>query len=324
MTDVSVNLSTLRAVPIRKVFKTEDAFSDWLANNIRILEKCLNLPAINDESVHREKQVGAFSADIVTRTVDGQDVVIENQFGGSDHDHLGKTLTYAAGVDADIIIWLVENARWEHRSVVNWLNEHSPDKFFFLAEIKVYRIDKSLPAVDLRPVEVPNEWEKMLREKFSMTSDAYELYMFFSEINKRLENKLQGYEIKPAGKSSGKSEYYIFYTLKSGKYRGQIHFEVLFYHRPQPHFVIALHLETPEEEYNVRSEERIFSQIRKRLEDEFRDFKIKHGKWGRKWARIQIEVNDDQKTNENAEEIAELAARFFKIVCPVAERVFTE
>lgn len=49
--------------------------------------------------------------DILASTVNvGRTVVMENQLGSSDHDHLGKSIAYAAGVDADIIVWIVPSS----------------------------------------------------------------------------------------------------------------------------------------------------------------------------------------------------------------------
>lgn len=56
----------------------------------------------------------------------------------TDHDHLGKLITYASGKGADVVIWVVKHAREEHKAAVEWLNNHTDDKIgFFLCEIKI-------------------------------------------------------------------------------------------------------------------------------------------------------------------------------------------
>ena len=50
-------------------------------------------------------EVGQFYADIVCRNItDNSLAVIENQLGETDHDHLGKILTYAAELSVVTIV----------------------------------------------------------------------------------------------------------------------------------------------------------------------------------------------------------------------------
>ena len=47
-----------------------------------------------------EVAVGPYSADILARDSAGDYVVIENQLNKTDHDHLGKSITYASVLGA--------------------------------------------------------------------------------------------------------------------------------------------------------------------------------------------------------------------------------
>lgn len=117
-------------------------FTPWLAENLVFLEKPLNMTL---ELEATEKRVGAFRADIVCRnSLDNSCVVIENQLEQSNHLHLGKVLTYAAGLDAATIIWIAAEVRPEHRETLNWLNKNTPTALqFFGLEINVIQIADS-------------------------------------------------------------------------------------------------------------------------------------------------------------------------------------
>ena len=104
--------------------------------------------------------MGAFSVDILATTEDDdgvKTVIIENQLTETNHDHLGKLITYAAGKKAQLIVWIVEEARNEHQQAIQWLNEHTDeDMGFYLVQIKVLRIGQSRPAVKFELIEKPN------------------------------------------------------------------------------------------------------------------------------------------------------------------------
>lgn len=79
----------------------------------------------------------------------------------TNHDHLGKIITYASGLDANIVIWIVKEAREEHKSAIEWLNNKTiKDISFFLIEIRAYKIGDSLPAPKFVIIEKPNDFVK--------------------------------------------------------------------------------------------------------------------------------------------------------------------
>ena len=150
---------------IRQVWPHEALdITPWLAEeeNLNLLADSIGLEISLDET---ESSVGDFNVDIyATETGTGRKIIIENQLEDTNHDHLGKLITYASGKNAEIIVWIVKRAREEHRSAIEWLNNHTDDKIlFFLLEIKLYQIGDSDIAVKFEVVEKPNDWTKEIK-----------------------------------------------------------------------------------------------------------------------------------------------------------------
>lgn len=170
----------IKKLNIRDIWQHEaHNFTPWLAENLDRLSESVGMDL---ELVEQEASVGSFSLDILAKDLStGHNIVIENQFGDTDHDHLGKMLTYAAGFDASKVIWISENIRDEHRQTIEWLNQRTDtDTQFFALEIEVFRIDDSKPAYNFKPIVFPNEWRKSKRggkiENSSARGEAYRAY----------------------------------------------------------------------------------------------------------------------------------------------------
>lgn len=119
---------------LRSVWKNEPKnFSKWLSEeeNLNLLGNEIGVDITLDQL---ESRVGDFSVDILATEVDtNKKIIIENQLEDTNHDHLGKIITYASGKNAEIIIWIVKRAREEHRKAIEWLNDNIDAKisFFF-------------------------------------------------------------------------------------------------------------------------------------------------------------------------------------------------
>lgn len=82
--------------------------------------------------------------DIVAEDENKNAVISENQLERSDHDHLGKLLTYLVAVEAKTAVWLVADPRPGHVSTITWLNESSTADFY-LVRVEAVRIGESAP-----------------------------------------------------------------------------------------------------------------------------------------------------------------------------------
>lgn len=182
-------LGVIERVDLRSVWANEaTSFTPWLAENISKLGEslCMDL-----EVEQREAPVGSFSLDLLVRDVDSERVVvIENQFEETDHDHLGKLITYAAGYEAGIIVWISEEFNEKHRQALDWLNERSDQNTkFFGVKIELWKIGNSFPAPHFTLIVSPNEWQReskrnLLERKISARDIKYQV--FFQQLLDKL------------------------------------------------------------------------------------------------------------------------------------------
>lgn len=158
-------LSRLVDQPLRTAWTHEEhVFSRWLAENLGGLSDAIWIPL---EFEDREVRVEEFKADLLLRNPeDDTRVLVENQLERADHSHLGQILTYLAGLDVRIVVWIAEDFREAHLSAVNWLNENTSDDFsFFAVKLRVVRIADSPLAPVFDVMAKPNEWERQLQAR---------------------------------------------------------------------------------------------------------------------------------------------------------------
>lgn len=160
-----MQLGRLTKINLRDIWKSEPAdFTQWLARpvNIAMLGEELGLDIAVLEI---EVSVGNFQGDILAQEeTSGKKIIIENQLESSDHRHLGQLLTYAAGLQAEYIIWIVRTAREEHQQAINWLNSHTDDSVnLFLVTVELWKIGGSDPAPKFVVLSRPNDWARAVR-----------------------------------------------------------------------------------------------------------------------------------------------------------------
>lgn len=184
-------LGQLVHVDPRTLWLSEPAkFTPWLADNLHLLGEAIGLDL---ELVQREAPVGDFCCDIEAReTGSNRAVIIENQLDPTDHRHLGQLVTYAAGLDAAIIVWISPTVREEHRQALDWLNRHTSENIdFFGVSLEVIRIDQSNPAAQFRPVSFPNAWTKARSntQRTAVSERALKYQEFFQKLLDELREK---------------------------------------------------------------------------------------------------------------------------------------
>lgn len=185
-----MHIGMLEEIDIRELWKHEQYnFSNWLAEpeNISYLNDILGLTLVD---INKEMYVGSYRCDIVAKDeTNDTTVIIENQLEETNHDHLGKIITYASGLDAKVVVWIVKKAKEEHRSAIEWLNNNTRSGIdFFLLEIHAYRIGDSDPAPKFEIIEQPNDFIK--HSKISAASEynksQSERIVFWTRLNESI------------------------------------------------------------------------------------------------------------------------------------------
>jgi len=152
-------LGKLNKPDVRDVWGNEAAdFTPWLAQdeNIAQLADALGLEM---EVENTEVPVGPYSADILAKdTGTGGYIVIENQLGKTNHDHLGKAITYGSVLNATAVVWIATEFTEEHQKALEWLNDNTGEGLsFYGVQVELWQIDGSRPAVRFNVVSRPAE-----------------------------------------------------------------------------------------------------------------------------------------------------------------------
>jgi hypothetical protein len=146
------------------------SFTPWLADNLDLLSETLQIGELELKAT--EIPAGEFRLDILAQDEDGNPVIIENQFGNTDHRHLGQLITYIASQRNDVTaIWIAETIRPDHRAAIDWLNGMTKEGFnFFAVEVEALKIGDSDPAPFFRVVSQPNDWARAVRDRVTEAS----------------------------------------------------------------------------------------------------------------------------------------------------------
>lgn len=184
---------------LRSVWKNEAThFTKWLAeeNNLALLAESIGIEELS--LLETESSTGDFRVDLLCKDeATGNRVIIENQLEDSNHDHLGKIITYASGKNAKTIVWIVKHARNEHASAIKWLNENTPqDVAFFLIEIELYKIGDSKIAPKFSIIEKPNDWEKTNNPDVALSELERLQLSFWQNFKAIAENELSGFTLR--------------------------------------------------------------------------------------------------------------------------------
>ena len=182
-------VGSLQRVDLRKVWPREaQDFTPWLEENIDELNSVIDLSL---SIVEREQAAGDFSVDLVAEDRSGNSVIIENQLERSNHDHLGKLITYLTVKEAKAAIWIVSDPRPEHISAISWLNESSSASFYLL-KLEAVQIENSLPAPLLTLIVGPSEEIREAGKEKKERAERYSLrHRFWAQLLDLAKEKTQ-------------------------------------------------------------------------------------------------------------------------------------
>jgi len=210
-------IGKISRVALREVWRHEAYdLTVWLESNIDVLNEALGLRLSNPE---RERSAGSFNIDIVAEDESGNPVIIENQLEKSNHDHLGKVLTYLVAMGAKIGIWIVADPRPEHISVISWLNESTAADFYLL-KIEAIKIGDSPAAPLLTPIVGPSEeakeigrTKKDIAERYLIREQFWAKLLVIAKTKTKLHASISPGKHNWIGTSAGKPGLGYNYSL---------------------------------------------------------------------------------------------------------------
>jgi hypothetical protein len=242
-----LGIGKIRRVGLREVWRHEALdFTTWLEHNTEVLSDAIGVVI---ENVERERSAGSFSVDLLGEDEAGNAIVIENQLERSDHDHLGKLITYLAAFEAKTAIWIVSDPRPEHVGAITWLNESGTPANFFLVKVEAIRISDSPAAPLLTLITGPSA---ETRQVGAQKQERAERHDFRQAFWTGLLDQARGQHHPHSSVSPGTDSW-----LAAGSGRSGVHFT---YTVRQRDSAVQLVIEGPDAETNARIFEALIAE----------------------------------------------------------------
>jgi len=183
--DKDIVLGDIEELPLNRLFKLEDRhFTPWLQKNIEVLGNIIGIDIIDAET---EVPIGNYRLDILAyESGTERKIAIENQYGTTNHTHLGQLITYMAGINAEVVVWIAEDFNTEHITAINHLNQISNEEIaFFCIRPRLIKINDSKPAIEFLVVAKPDEWERRVRSSSTISDRQAAYNKFWAEFVSR-------------------------------------------------------------------------------------------------------------------------------------------
>lgn len=222
-------IGKIERLPLRGVWKHEALdLTTWLQENIDVLSEAIDINLSNPE---REQSAGTFNIDIVAEDDTGSPVIIENQLEKSDHNHLGKLITYLVAMGAKTAIWVVSEPRPEHIASISWLNESSTAKFYLL-KLEPIRIGESPPAPLFTVIVGPSEEgtevgkaKKEIAERFQIRERFWGQFLEAAKEKTKLHSNISPSQHSWVGTSAGKLGLSFNYVLRKNESQVELYID---------------------------------------------------------------------------------------------------
>lgn len=306
-------LKKLSVSDMRKIWPSEERdLSPWIKDNIDVLNEVLGLQI---EIQTQEESVHSFRLDLAGTDNNSQrPVIIENQFNQSNHDHLGKLITYSAAKEAGIMIWIANKIQLAHKEALDWLNQFTPSEMaFYGIELEVFQIDGSTPAPNFRVVAEPPSFKKKIDTgEISPKNKRYE--KFFNTVREKILSIQSTFTRAKALPQS-------WWSVGAGRSG----FSVATAFTETNTLKVEIYIDTGKREYNELALNKL-SENRKGIEEKIGNELIYDSIPGSRACRVYLSISgtiddNEQKLKEYVEWAASLIIKFREVFYPLIKNI---
>ena len=110
-----ITFGVLKEVPLDEIWSDKDGgdFSAWFEENVQMLDAALGMKFLDVQKLNK----GDFTATAGKKTI-----LIETQLTQTNNHNLGRLLVHATEHRANVAVWVVANARSEHKETVRCIS----------------------------------------------------------------------------------------------------------------------------------------------------------------------------------------------------------